>query len=375
MRIEFLIVLTLAVGATFFVVVVSAGLIINKWMEVRAVRKRQKLYEFYSHMFAELLLKPLEEAERTRVALLRRYEEMMKPIKSGLEWSNPLRKKQHRWAIKQVLIDFSQDLEGESLDRLLYFFDTLEFVQEEIQLLSDEKWWVRAQAARDIGHLRAAEGIPHLTAALEDEHPDVRTQAIQSLVLLAGVQALGTILRASKNMSRWATVELSVIVRKFEGEAIPFLVEALRSSDLSVILFSIEMLAQIGFVEAVESMLEVARTYPNVVVRAKAVDALGRLGDQRAEPLLRELILNPYPSLRLSAIQALGRIGSPASVPMLFERMRGGEFIEQLSSARAIARSGKEGIKKLLSMADEKESLRDIASQVLEETGTGLATP
>jgi len=45
-------------------------------------------------------------------------------------------------------------------------------------------------------------------------------------------------------------------------------------------LFSIEMLAEIGFVEAVEPLLAMARGYPNIVIRSKAIEALGRLGDE-----------------------------------------------------------------------------------------------
>jgi len=370
MRIEFAIVVALAVGATFFVIIVAIGLFINKVVEVRQTRRREKLYQLYSGMFADLLLKPVElkPGNSRSGSIIDQYEDLIAPVKNGLEWSTPTRKRLHRSAIRRVLVDFANDLVGESMDRLLYFFYTLEFVNEELELLQSNKWWVRARAARDLGLLRAKKGTAALTMALEDEHPDVRNEAMQSLMKLIGVEALGTILKTAKNISKWTSLELSMIVKESEEQAFPYLVDALEYSDQSVVLFAIEILAETGFVTAVEPLIRVVRMYPNVLVRAKAAEALGRLGDQRAESLLHDLLKNPYPQLRASATRALERIGSPASIQLLTERMQSGAMAERLSAARAIARSGESGLEKLREAATGSDTFqKGIALHVLEE--------
>ncbi len=370
MRIEFIILLALAVGATFFVIVVAIGLLVNKWVELRQARSREKLYQSYSAMFAEFLLQPIEEPpEGARsVAMIERYEELIEPVKNGLSWSTPSRKSLHRQTIRQVLIDFSRDLSGESMDRLVYFFESFAFADDVIKLLGSKKWWVRAQAARDLGLLRARNSLPGLTIALQDEHPDVQSEAMQALVMLVGVEGLRTIFRLTDKMSRWATLQLSVIVKQFEEESFPYLIEALQSPNTSVVLFAIEMLAEIGFVSAVEPLMEMVRTYPNVVIRSRAAIALGRLGDQRAEPLLHELLSNPYPAIRASATRALERVGSPASVPLLRERLKGGSIPDRVSAARALAKSGEAGMAELRRLVEGSDDLRKrIALQVLEE--------
>jgi len=377
MRIEFAIVVALAVGATFFVIIVAIGLFINKVVEVRQTRSREKLYQLYSGMFADLLLKPVEltPGNLRGGSILDQYEDLIAPVKNGLEWSTPARKRLHRSAIRRVLVDFANDLVGESMDRLLYFFYSLEFVREELELLQSNKWWVRARAARDLGLLRAKKGTTALTIALEDEHPDVRNESMQSLVKLVGVEALGTILKTAKNISQWTSLELSMIVKESEEQAFPYLVDALEYSDQSVVLFAIEILAETGFVTAVEPLIRVVKMYPNVLVRARAAEALGRLGDQRAESHLHDLLKNPYPQLRASATRALERIGSPASVQLLTERMQFGPVAERLSAARAIARSGESGLEKLREAAAGSDELqKGIALHVLEEV-EGVEVP
>lgn len=368
--IEFFIVIALAIGATFFVFVVSIGLIINKWVEQRNVRKHERLYGYYSELLADLLLQPvpgLPAGHRTS-ALFDQYEALLVPVKSGLSWSTPARKGLHRTAIRNVLVDFAQDLTGESLNRLQYFFYSLGFVDEEIRLLESRQWWVRAQAARNLGLLRARRATSALTLALEDRHDDVRNEAMQSLVVLVGVEALGAIFEMVKGITRWTGLGLSIIVRQFEDRSIPYLIKALKSEDQSVVLFSIEMLAEIGFVSAVDPLIELARDYPNITIRSAAIQALGRLSDERSERLLRELLANPYPSIRASAVKALERVGSPGSIPYLVERVLAGEIQERLSAGRALARSGKRGLEELRMFTGHRDQLvKRVAAHVLEE--------
>jgi HEAT repeat protein len=368
--IEFLIVISLAVGATFFVSVVSMGLVVNKWVEQRVSRSREQLYRYYSGLLADLLLQPLPDlsSSRRKSALFDQYEELLGPVKSGLSWSSLARKGLHRAAIRKVLIDFSTDLTGESMDRLQYFFYSLDFVDEEIRLLDSKHWWIRAQAARNLGLLRARRGNTALTRALEDRHDDVRNQAMQSLVVLVGVEALGTIFQMMKGLTRWTALGLSIIVRRFEDKSLPYLTSALKSSDQSVVLFAIEMLSEIGFVEAVNPLVAIAEAYPNVMIRSAAIVALGRLGDERSEPLLRELLANPYPTIRSSAVRALERVGSPASIPQLKERVMVGDVPERISAARALAKSGKSGLEELRMLAKHPDNLvHGVALHVLEE--------
>lgn len=371
MKVEFLIEIFLAAAATFFVVVTSIGLVIHKATNIQKLRRRQRLHTEYSELLANALLRSLPSLPHgPRMSTIsEQYESLIEPIKHKLENLSPRRKKIHREALRLSLIDFARDLSGETSDRLVYFFSSFGFVDDEINLLKSKHWWVRAQAAHDIGLLHAKRGIAALTEALEDSHPDVRNQAIESLAVLVGVNALGTILRLSKNISSWVASELSVIVMRFKETAVPFLIKALDSSDKSVVIFSIEMLAEIGFVSAVEPLMEIALNHPNTIARTKAVEALGRLGDERAESILCKLAQHPLSHLlRIRAIEALGRIGSPSAIPLLLRRIRAGTLEEKIATARAVATAGPDGLGVLRSLKSDSESLvRDIVLQVLEE--------
>lgn len=371
-QLQLLILIVLAVTATIFSVVTSIAMVVRKALEVGRSRATARLYQRYSSLAAEYLLvelkKPQDDLRPS--AVYRQYESLLLPLKNTLEALTARRRRFHRAVLRSVLIDMSQDLSGESADRLVYLFYSVGFVDEELKLLKSRKWWVRAQAARNAGLMRARRSITALTAALEDQHPDVRNQAMEALIVLVGVDALRTILRLSRNISQWTAIELSVIVGRFREDAVPYLIEALDSKDQSVVLFATEMLAQIGFVTAVEPLMDLIRRTGDIKIQAAAAAALGRLGDERSKPLLTDLLTNRPTAVRLSALEALGRTGGPDVLGILVPYLSSASWEEKLTAARAVATTGLAGIRIL----QERERAlggdeANLLCQVLEEFG------
>lgn len=370
MSLEVLILFSLTVAATLFVVFVSVGLVVHKAFNVRREIQRKELYQHYASVFAERLIEPLPPlpAGAKTSAIFEQYETLIQPLKRRLAELSDREREEHRLMMRMVLIDFAQDIRGDATDRLVYFFYSLKFVEDHIQLMQSRHWWIRAQAARDMGLVRARKSITALTAALEDRHQDVRNQAMRSLVAIVGVDALRIILRISRNMSRWSQIELSILVVQFGKDAVPYLLEGLDSPDKTVVSFCVEMLGEIGFVTAVEPLVQLARTNFDVTLRIQIVESLGRIGDGRAEPLLKEFARNPYLPLRLKAIDALGRLGSPHNIPLLVELFHSGDLEQKLVTGHAIFRcgtAGKETLESFRSLRDS--SVNQVLDEVLEQ--------
>jgi HEAT repeat protein len=326
----------------------------------------------YAAKSSELLLSDLPRRPRKSKPsqVFNDYETLIDPIKRAHSQMSNGKREAHRRALRQVLIDVAKDITGESSERLVYFFYSFGFVEEEIRLIQSRRWWIRAQAARSMGLLGARKAIAALTAALEDSHPDVRNQAMQALVRLVGPDALRTILRLSTRLSRWTAIELSVIVTRLKESAVPYLIEALAYSDQSVVLFATEMLGEIGFVQAVPPLMRLSSSTKDTAIQASALKALSRLGDERPRHLIMELLESQTRAVRLSAIEALGRIAGKNAAERLQPFLKRGRKDEKLAAARALATIGKTGISVLRSVTSEEDgSAAAIAWQVLEEFG------
>jgi HEAT repeat protein len=165
-------------------------------------------------------------------------------------------------------------------------------------------------------------------------------------------------------------MELSVSVKHHGPPVVPYLLDGLKARDMSIVELCIELLAEVGFVDGVQTLREMAASYPNVAIRAKAVQALGRLGDGRSEALLIEYLSNPFPQLRSRSLEALRSIGTVAAVPTLTQRLVDGPLVEKIAAARALAAAGGSGRAILRSFGTGPVGrLRDVALQVLEEVG------
>ncbi len=373
MSLTFLIILVLTAAITFFVVSASLILVVHKNSSRHRQKIMKQLKDHYSGVVSQFLMMdmPIPPGGEPHGASLKQYDRVLQPLHQRFERMPRRRRERHRLALKEVLLDFSKDLFGEAAERLVFLGYAFGFVDEQIRQLESPRWWLRAHAARDLGFLGAKRAIGPLTAAVEDRHPEVRFQAIQALIVLVGVDALRIVFRVGRNLTTWNMMALSVIVLRFKEDAIPFLLEGLEAKDQSIVVFCIEMLAEIGFVTAVEPLRSIAKEYPNIIVRTKAVEALGRLGDERAVQLLIDNSANSYPEMRAAALGALRRVGTAEAIPALLRRMREGPLHEKIAAGRAILASGPDGraqIEQLIRGADGY--MAQVAEQVMEEEGS-----
>jgi hypothetical protein len=372
LNLQLVILIILAIVAAVVSIVVSVAVVARKSLHEKRAARLQRLHQMYSARFAELLLCALDPVtvERRAQSVFTLYDDLLQPLQLELSGLTPKARKLHHDVMRIVLLDFARDLTGESFDRLVYFFEALSLARHELERLRHRSWWIRAEAANTLGRMRSRSAIPGLTAALKDPHPDVRLQAMQALVILNGVESLKTILENSRSLSQWTTIELSVVVAKFQSTAVQYLIEGLSLSDRSIVLFCVEMLAQIGFVSAVEPLLELTDRNPDPEIQAKAIEALGRLGDMRATGVLGRYLRHHERSLRLKALDAVGRIGGEHALSSIEPFLRSTDFDEKLAAARALASLGTGGLERLRIVVSDTDVLAGaIALQVLEETG------
>ena len=367
-----------AVAATLFVVTMSLLLVFRKGREVREKKVRESLSKHYSSFFANILMQdiPPQAAARSAGERFRFYKSSLRTVKKGIERLPKRTRLLHKSVMRSVLIDYLKDLKGETTEKILYYIYSLDILDEPIFMMDSRRWWIRATAAKELGLLQAKRAIVPLTAALEDSHPDVQFQAMQSLLMIVGVSALRNILRLSKSVSQGTAVALSVIILEYREEAVPYLLESLTSSSPSVVLFSIALLGQIGFVSAVEPLIQFCLSDPEPILYGTAVETLGRLGDERAYPVVIAAIQHSHTSIRLKALEAFGRLGEKKGMDVVIDRMRKGDIAEKRIAAHALSHLSYDGMNALYELLNSPDTVtRMIALEVTEEIerGRGLS--
>lgn len=163
----------------------------------------------------------------------------------------------------------------------------------------------RLMATYGLGKLGAMEHSDVLTRALEDEVPDIRKVAVESLASACDVSDEWRPLVLSKLNDESKDVRLTVIDimgQCYADDFAPYLVGALEDED--------------------------------DWVKIRAIDALGEHGSEEAAPKLIEMLENPNRFVVMKVIEALGNIGGTSAFRALLDIANSDEY-ELVTAAEA----------------------------------------
>lgn len=159
-----------------------------------------------------------------------------------------------------------------------------------IESLKNPDWIVRMQAARALGRIKDRSSIQQLIPLLQDKVKTVREETSSALAEI--------------------------------GEAaLPALQDATKHEDWLVRLHAVEALGKTKSSYAVEPLLTLLFNDHDSAVREDVVRALGEIGDPQAVDYLFTIMKEP--GLRTLAVEALGRIKDRRAVPVLIKAAQG----------------------------------------------------
>ncbi|HJR77051.1 MAG TPA: HEAT repeat domain-containing protein [Nitrospiraceae bacterium] len=183
-----------------------------------------------------------------------------------------------------------------------------------VRALGSTDWIVRMHAAKALGRMKEPGAVPSLIPLLQDKVKAVREEAAGALA------AIGT-------------------------ASIPSLVQALRHEEWLVRLHAVEALGKLRTPEAVEPLLFALFNDRDSAIREDIVRALGDIGDAGAVEFLFKVL--DEPGLRPLAVEALGKIRDSRAVPVLQDIAAGKGRPE---AVRTVAGCGDQWSEEMLTM-------------------------
>lgn len=202
----------------------------------------------------------------------------------------------------------------EAASEILAGIGDLRVVHPLLKALASSDWIVRMHAAKALGRIRVSEAVSALMPLLQDKVKAVREEAAGALA------AIGT-------------------------PSIPSLVEALRHEEWLVRLHAVEALGKLRSPDAVKPLLFALFNDRDSAIREDVIRALGDIGHAGAVEFLFQVIEEP--GLRPLAVEALGKIKDGRAVPVLQEIV-GGKCRPEAS--RSVAGCGDQWSEEMLTM-------------------------
>ncbi len=246
-----------------------------------------------------------------------------------------------------------------------------------IPLLEDADPNVRESAVRIAGYFGYPECAELLLARCDDREERVRRAAVEHLPYLEDARVVGTLIRALKEGTPKVRASAAgALAHVDEAETIPCLVDALADEDAWVRYFAARSLGGRGARESLDALAGLARADRFNHVRIAALDALGRIGAERAAAIAASFVESEDLDLGRAAVAALGNIAHPDALPPLIKALRSPDAGLRACAAAALgARGGDEALQHLQvsASADTEPSVFEAAMVALRKLASAEA--
>lgn len=191
--------------------------------------------------------------------------------------------------------------------------DTLEHYRQNIREGDEES---RLEAYREIGDLAIPDGNEILIHGLSDRSRYVRAAVANILFEIADEKITGVLLECLREEDPSIRSQAMSILSRLGWSALRQVEEYLKDADSDVRIFAANIIAAAGHKEAFPA-LRMALEDPEENVRYAAVEALGRISEEAAIPLLVSILSDEW--ARYPAIEALGLLKAREAIPVLLE--------------------------------------------------------
>lgn len=278
--------------------------------------------------------------------------------------------------LASLMVEYLSVLRGAERDRLIGTAREVGLVERYHARLQSRGRWRKARAAENLGYFGGPEATAPLVALLS--HPDETLRAVAARALARvgtpeAVEALAKTLDSPSELTRLRMAENLERVGHPAVEPLVDVLERARGSGedrLPGPVQAAQILGQLRAPEARGALGYTALASESVDLKAKAVLALGKIGDPEDVPRLLAAAEDEAWPVRAQSASALGLIGEVSAIPKLQELTVDREWWVRLNASRALANMGPAGERALARLLEDGDRYaRDRAAATLEERG------
>lgn len=242
-----------------------------------------------------------------------------------------------------------------------------------LEMLADKQWQTRRAAAFALGAIADNKAVPVLVKALRDESAEVRKAAVSSLGKIGDSSAVPVLLESLKEGSLPHDSVLLALGDIKKPGTLPTFYKFLKDRDPAVRAAAIEAIGKMGDQGAAPKLKQVLEE-PGTA-RDKVIEALANLGDPHLSPLILKALQDKEAPVCKAAIQASGKMRVKSAVPLLLKLLREKDSPKE-AVIEALANIGDESaVPKFIRILQSGGPLAPVAASALGKQGDRIAVP
>jgi hypothetical protein len=305
---------------------------ILKEEKVAAIRGR------YERILAELIFSGPDQEVNT---------ELLRQKFDGGE----LEKKLGRTLLQRELIKLRRNFSGEVAGKVKDIYLLLGFDKLSNAKLRSRRWYLIAEGIIEISEMDMRDYYNEVAAFTNHRNFIVRSEAQIATVKLGESDYLRFLDDLSYPLTEWQQLKLHSILSGLSIEKVPDFRNWLGSSNTSVVLFCISMIAHFRQMAAIDDLIKLIDT-GNEKVKASAVFALKELSAFDAIPVIASRLEKLGKAPLLNAVDLLSSLGDPEHCSLLEDLLNTGDYDISLKACRGIKALTPQGRQRLISLRE-----------------------
>ncbi|MFI1772875.1 hypothetical protein [Thalassobellus citreus] len=243
--------------------------------------------------------------------------------------------KSKRKIIINVLYDLMNEVSGEMSDSIKTFYYKTGLINDALKRLESKKWHIIAKGIGELTRFKIDEVHNNVSKFITHPKKEVRKETQLYLVSLYKFEGLSFLNKMTTPLSEWAQIQLLEILQNFDDQQICDIKPWLKSSNDSVVLFSLKLAQIYNQFEVQDTLIELL-SHTSKKIRISAIETLTHLYGLEAKEMLKANFNELSLEEQISFFGMLEKLVVPSDEPFVEKHLFHKNFEIQLLALKIL---------------------------------------
>ncbi|HSD05894.1 hypothetical protein [Flavobacterium sp.] len=250
-------------------------------------------------------------------------EDILKKLKKHLD--NPFDRK----LMVSSFLKLRNEISGETVDLIFKLYHQLGLSVYAMNKLKSRKWHKVVEGIRELTLFHIIEANNAIAALKNHPKKQINKEVQLYLLNIFNFKGLAFLDTLTAPLSEWDQIELMEVLNRFDSQDIPDIKPWLKSSNDSVVIFTLKLAKTYIQMEAEEELIALLQ-HPNLTVRVKAIDVLSYLNVLSAKELLKTNFNTLHEDEQIVLMEMMQNIYEATDIPFIMEHIHHENFAIKL---------------------------------------------
>ena len=245
-----------------------------------------------------------------------------------------LAKSSHNRLKRKLIIDtflkLKNEISGETADAIQNLYYKTGLINSATSKLTSKKWDAVARSIRELTQFEIKEAHDQIIPLINHPKKEVRNEIQKYLVKLFRFDGLEFLDVLESNLSEWDQIQLLEILNKFNNLEIPDMSNWLRSTNDSVVLFTLKLVRIYNQYEAQEA-IKALFNHTNTEIRIEAINIVNHLGIFEAVEIIKTDLFSRSLEEQIAFFKMMEEMAMPDDIPFIKEHIQHENFYIRVS--------------------------------------------